>query len=130
MDAVLEGVACELAVALVEADGVDTADDVAEVVAVVDADAVSDGSSDFKFEPSREAVLAHVVPLNVEVQVYRALLESIASEFGAKLSAMDAATKNASEMIAALTLQFNRARQAAITKELMEIIGGAEALKG
>jgi F-type H+-transporting ATPase subunit gamma len=85
---------------------------------------------DFKYEPSAEAVLADLVPLHVEFQLYRALLESIASEFGARMSAMDSATKNASEMIAALTLSFNRARQAAITKELMEIIGGAEALKG
>jgi len=88
------------------------------------------GLNDFKYEPSREAVLEQVVPLHIEVQIYRALLESIASEFGARMSAMDSATKNASEMIASLTLEFNRARQAAITKELMEIIGGAEALKG
>jgi F-type H+-transporting ATPase subunit gamma len=58
------------------------------------------------------------------------MLEAIASEFGARMSAMDNATKNAKEMIGSLTLQFNRARQAAITKELMEIVGGAEALKG
>ena len=75
-------------------------------------------------------LLSDLVPLHVEFQIYRALLESIASEFGARMSAMDSATKNASEMISSLTLQFNRARQAAITKELMEIIGGAEALKG
>jgi F-type H+-transporting ATPase subunit gamma len=85
---------------------------------------------DFKYEPTAEAVLADLVPLDVEFQIYRALLESIASEFGAKMSAMDSATRNATEMIGALTLSFNRARQAAITKELMEIIGGAEALKG
>lgn len=88
------------------------------------------GAVDFKYEPSAEAVLADLVPLHVEFQLYRALCESIASEFGARMSAMDSATKNASEMISALTLSFNRARQAAITKELMEIIGGAEALKG
>ena len=88
------------------------------------------GLNDFKYEPSAEGILAHIVPLHVEVQVYKAMLESIASEFGARMSAMDSATKNANEMIGALTLQFNRARQAAITKELMEIIGGAEALKG
>ena len=85
---------------------------------------------DFKYEPSAEAVLSDLVPLHVEFQIYRALLESIASEFGARMSAMDSATKNASEMISSLTLQFNRARQAAITKELLEIISGAEALKG
>ena len=90
----------------------------------------ANGLNDFKYEPSPEAILAHIVPLHVEVQIYKAMLESIASEFGARMSAMDSATKNANEMIGALTLQFNRARQAAITKELMEIIGGAEALKG
>jgi F-type H+-transporting ATPase subunit gamma len=65
----------------------------------------------------------------VNVELYRALLESVASEHGARMTAMDNATTNAGEMIDRLTLQMNRARQAAITKELMEIIGGAEALK-
>ncbi|TFH27082.1 MAG: F0F1 ATP synthase subunit gamma, partial [Myxococcales bacterium] len=69
------------------------------------------------------------LPMYVEVEIYRALLESVASEHGARMTAMDAATNNASDMIDRLTLQYNRARQAAITKELMEIIGGAEALK-
>ena len=93
---------------------------------------IEDGGAriDFKYEPSVEAVLSHLVPLHLETQIYRALLESIASEFGSKMSAMDSATRSASDMISALTLSFNRARQAAITKELMEIIGGAEALKG
>jgi F-type H+-transporting ATPase subunit gamma len=88
------------------------------------------GLNDFKYEPSREELLSHLVPLHIEVQIYRALLESIAGFFGAQMSAMDSATSNASEMIGRLTLDFNRARQAAITKELMEIVGGAEALKG
>jgi len=66
----------------------------------------------------------------VESQIYRGLLESMASEFGARMTAMDNATRNAKEMISSLTLQYNRARQAAITKELMEIVSGAEALKG
>jgi F-type H+-transporting ATPase subunit gamma len=66
----------------------------------------------------------------VETQIHRALLESIASEFGAKMTAMENATKSATEMIDRLTLQYNRARQASITTELMEIVGGAEALKG
>ena len=65
----------------------------------------------------------------VEISILRALLESTASELGARMTAMDSATKNAKEMIDSLTLVYNRARQAAITKELMEIIGGAEALK-
>lgn len=81
------------------------------------------------FEPSPEALLERLVPMYVEISIYRALLESMASELGARMTAMDAATNNAKELISSLTLQYNRARQAAITKELMEIIGGAEALK-
>lgn len=84
---------------------------------------------DFIFEPSREALMERLVPMYVEISVLRALLESMASELGARMTAMDSATKNAAEMIGKLTLQYNRARQAAITTELMEIIGGAEALK-
>ena len=82
------------------------------------------------FEPSEEEVLRELLPKYVEFQVFRALLETAASEHGARMTAMDAATRNAGEMINRLTLDFNRARQAAITKELMEIISGAEALKG
>lgn len=87
-------------------------------------------SLDFEYEPSKRAVLDEVLPLYVNMQVYRAILESIASEMGARMTAMDAATRNAGELIDKLTLKYNRARQAAITTELMEIIGGAEALKG
>ncbi len=89
-----------------------------------------DGSGDFLYEPSKEQLLGHLVPLYVQVQVYRAELESIASELASRMTAMGNATRNAGEMIDSLTLQFNRARQAAITKELLEIISGAEALKG
>jgi F-type H+-transporting ATPase subunit gamma len=85
--------------------------------------------AEYGFEPNARAVLERLLPMYVEVSIYRALLESQASEFGARMTAMDAATRNAKEMISRLTLQYNRARQAAITKELMEIIGGAEALK-
>lgn len=85
---------------------------------------------DFDYEPSREAILETILPLYIEVELYRVLLEAIASEFGARMSAMDSATRNAKEMIGSLTLEYNRARQAAITKELMEIVGGSEALKG
>jgi F-type H+-transporting ATPase subunit gamma len=88
------------------------------------------GRIDFEYEPSKAEVLDTILPLYVEIALYRIMLEAIASEFGARMSAMDNATKNAKEMISSLTLQFNRARQAAITKELMEIVGGAEALKG
>jgi F-type H+-transporting ATPase subunit gamma len=87
------------------------------------------GPSDFIYEPNQRALLERLVPMYVEISIYRALLESQASFFGAQMTAMDAATRNAKEMIARYTLIYNRARQAAITKELMEIIGGAEALK-
>jgi F-type H+-transporting ATPase subunit gamma len=87
------------------------------------------GPSDFLYEPNQRALLERLVPMYVEIAIYRALLESQASFFGAQMTAMDAATRNAKEMIARYTLVYNRARQAAITKELMEIIGGAEALK-
>ena len=90
----------------------------------------SAGSIDFVYEPSRGDVISTLIPLFIESQIYRALLESVASEFGARMTAMDSATTNARDMIGSLTLQYNRARQAAITKELMEIVGGAEALKG
>jgi len=85
--------------------------------------------TEYQFEPNERAVLERLMPMYVEISIYRALLESQASEFGARMTAMDAATRNAKEMISRLTLVYNRARQAAITKELMEIIGGAEALK-
>ena len=84
---------------------------------------------EFLFEPDRKALLDRLVPMYVDISILRALYESHASFFGAQMTAMDAATKNAKEMISALTLQYNKARQAAITKELMEIIGGSEALK-
>jgi F-type H+-transporting ATPase subunit gamma len=85
--------------------------------------------SELIYEPNQQALLERLVPMYVEISIYRALLESQASFFGAQMTAMDAATRNAKDMIARLTLAYNRARQAAITKELMEIIGGAEALK-
>ncbi|HXU02056.1 MAG TPA: ATP synthase F1 subunit gamma [Polyangia bacterium] len=88
------------------------------------------GATDFLYEPSKQRLLDALLPMFVESQIYRGLLESMASEFGARMTAMDNATSNAKEMISSLTLQYNRARQAAITKELMEIVGGAEALKG
>ncbi len=84
---------------------------------------------EFLFEPDQTMLLERLLPMYVEVTILRALLESMAAELGARMTAMDSATKNASEMIAKLTLVYNRARQAAITTELMEIIGGAEALR-
>jgi len=82
----------------------------------------------FEFEPDEEAILAALLPRNLSIQVYRALLESAASEQGARMTAMDNATRNAGEMIGRLTLTYNRTRQANITKELIEIISGAEAV--
>ncbi len=97
------------------------------VVPVTDASGAD--VADFIYEPSKRAVMDAVLPRHITVQVYRMLLESVASEMGARMSAMDSATNNAGDLIDRLTLQYNRARQANITKELMEIIGGAEALK-
>ncbi|MGM0416574.1 MAG: ATP synthase F1 subunit gamma [Thermodesulfobacteriota bacterium] len=85
--------------------------------------------ADYIYEPSAEKVLHSILPKYIEVQIFGALLESVASEHGARMSSMDSATKNASEMIDKLTLKYNRARQAAITKELMEIVSGAESIK-
>ena len=85
---------------------------------------------EYIFEPERPELLARLLPRYVEAQITQALLEAIASEHGARMTAMDNATRNAGDMIAKLTLSMNRARQATITKELMEIVSGAEALKG
>jgi F-type H+-transporting ATPase subunit gamma len=84
----------------------------------------------FIYEPSKEDIFNKLLPKNVEIQIFRALLESQASEEAARMSAMENATKAANDMINSLTLQFNKARQASITKELMDIVGGVEALKG
>jgi len=84
---------------------------------------------DFLYEPSRDALLQELVPKHLAIQVWRALLDSAASEHGARMTAMESATSNVEDMIAGLTLQYNRARQAYVTKELMEIVSGAEALK-
>jgi F-type H+-transporting ATPase subunit gamma len=81
------------------------------------------------YEPGRETLLQQLIPKQLATQIWRALLESAAAEHAARMTAMDAATKNASETISRLSLEYNRARQAAITKELMEIVSGAEALK-
>ncbi|MCE1227752.1 MAG: ATP synthase F1 subunit gamma [Geobacteraceae bacterium] len=85
---------------------------------------------EYIYEPSVDDLLTEILPKNIEVQIFKAMLESVAGEHGARMTAMDSASKNASEMIGKLTLQYNRARQAAITTELMEIISGAESIKG
>ena len=85
---------------------------------------------EYIYEPSKAALLDELLPKHIEVQIFKSLLESLASEHGARMTAMDSASKNATEMIGKLTLIYNRARQAAITTELMEIISGSESIKG
>jgi F-type H+-transporting ATPase subunit gamma len=85
---------------------------------------------DYLYEPSREEILATLLPKYMQTMILRILLESVAGEHGARMTAMDSATNNSVDMIARLTLQMNRARQATITTELTEIVSGAEALKG
>jgi F-type H+-transporting ATPase subunit gamma len=85
---------------------------------------------EYIYEPDQAELLAELLPKHIEVQIFKTLLESVAGEHGARMTAMDSASKNATEMIGKLTLIYNRARQAAITKELMEIISGAESVKG
>ncbi len=84
---------------------------------------------EYLYEPDAATILDALLPRHVEVQVYRALLESAAGEHGARMTAMEAATKNAQEIVGLLTLQYNKARQERITKELLDIVGGAEALR-
>ena len=91
-------------------------------------EATDEAEVSYEYEPDEEVLLADLLPRNVSIQVFRAILENAASEQGARMSAMDNATRNAGEMIDKLTLSFNRQRQAQITKELIEIISGAEAL--
>ena len=86
------------------------------------------GGAVYEYEPDEAEILANLLPRNIAVQIFRALLENAASEQGARMSAMDSATRNAGDVIDRLTLQYNRSRQAMITKELIEIISGAEAI--
>src|SRR5207302_4382046 len=86
------------------------------------------GGAIYEFEPSEEEILSELLPNNLAVQIFTALLENAASEQGARMTAMDNATRNAGDMIDRLTMNYNRTRQAVITKELIEIISGAEAL--
>ena len=85
---------------------------------------------DYIFEPSKETILSELIPQNLRLTFYEAMLESNASEFGARMTSMHQATDNATALIQELTLQYNKARQATITNEILEIVGGAEALKG
>ncbi len=90
--------------------------------------AASSGDAIYEYEPDPAAILSTLIPRNISVQIFRALLENVAGEMGAKMSAMDNATRNAGDMINKLSITYNRQRQAQITKELIEIISGAEAL--
>jgi len=93
-----------------------------------DVSSANDGGAAVEYEPDEEAILADLLPRNVAIQIFRAMLENAASEQGSRMTAMDNATRNAGDMIKRLSIQYNRARQAAITTELVEIISGAEAL--
>jgi F-type H+-transporting ATPase subunit gamma len=101
-----------------------------QIIPVKLPEAAPAGGSDaaVEYEPEEEEILAELLPRNVAVQLFRALLENAASEQGSRMTAMDNATRNAGDMINRLTIQYNRTRQAAITTELVEIISGAEAL--
>jgi F-type H+-transporting ATPase subunit gamma len=87
-------------------------------------------NSDYLFEPSKIAILQELIPRTLKTQVYRAMLDSLASEHGARMVAMDKATDNAGELLKSLKLAYNQARQAAITREISEIVGGVAALEG
>jgi F-type H+-transporting ATPase subunit gamma len=100
----------------------------AEIVENDNDENISRSNSFFEFEPNEKEILEELLPLNFAVQIFKALLESSASEQGSRMSAMDNASRNASDMIDSLTLFYNRSRQAVITKELIEIISGAEAV--
>ena len=101
-----------------------------QLLPIAAAPAVADATTvDYLYEPSADSILADLLPRHIRTQVYRALMESLAAEYGARMTAMEAATKNAAEMIELLTIQYNKARQERITKELLDIVGGAEALR-
>jgi F-type H+-transporting ATPase subunit gamma len=100
----------------------------ASVPAASDEGSVDLGGAVYEYEPDEADILKDLLPRNLAVQIFKALLENVAGEFGAKMSAMDNATRNAGEMIKKLNITYNRSRQAMITKELIEIISGAEAL--
>jgi F-type H+-transporting ATPase subunit gamma len=99
-----------------------------QLLPVVVENGVPAGDSVYEYEPGEAEILEELLPRSIAVQIYTALLENAASEQGARMSAMDNATRNAGDMINRLSLQYNRTRQASITKELIEIISGAEAL--
>ena len=93
-----------------------------------DESAKNNNIPDYIFEPSKEEIIQELIPKSLKIQVYKAVLESNASEHGARMTAMDKATDNAGELLKSLKLMYHRSRQAAITTEILEIVGGAEAL--
>jgi F-type H+-transporting ATPase subunit gamma len=105
-----------------------TAQQIIPAAPAADVEPESAGNAVYEYEPSAEEILGDLIPRNIAVQIFRALLENAAGEMGAKMTAMDNATRNAGDMINKLTITYNRQRQAQITKELIEIISGAEAL--
>ena len=90
-------------------------------------DAPVEGDVDYLYEPEPQQIFNELLPRHIEIQIYRALLESAAAEHAARMTAMDAATRNASDMIDELTLYMNKVRQAAITREIIEVVSGAQA---
>lgn len=101
-----------------------------QLLPVVPTEGSSMSKSDYLFEPSREEIVEDLIPRSLKTQLYKALLDSHASEHGARMTAMHKATDNAKDLLRALRISYNKARQAAITNEILEIVGGAEALKG
>ncbi|MDG1333580.1 MAG: ATP synthase F1 subunit gamma [Crocinitomicaceae bacterium] len=99
-------------------------------IQVTEAEEGSASAGDYIFEPSKQEIVEEMIPKSLKTQLYKALLDSNASEHGARMTAMHKATDNAGDLKRTLTLQYNKARQAAITNEILEIVGGAEALKG
>ena len=93
-----------------------------------DIDEENKSEETYEFEPDEDEILNNLLPKNISTQIFKAMLENSASEQGARMSEMDNATRNAGEMVDKLTIEYNRSRQAAITKELIEIISGAESL--
>jgi F-type H+-transporting ATPase subunit gamma len=99
-------------------------------IAKNESDGNSNATADYLFEPSKEEIVLDIIPKTIRIQLFKAILDSFAAEHGARMTAMHKATDNASAMQKALTLEYNKARQAAITGEILEIVGGAEALNG
>ena len=103
---------------------------VEQFLPVLPPESASEFSVDYIFQPNREDIVSELIPKSLKIQVFKAILDSNAAEHGARMTAMNQATDNAGELLKELKLTYNRTRQAAITKEILEIVGGAEALGG